>query len=337
MVKCFYLLLGAYQIRQGFPFRIIGNFLCKKYGIMNKILFKGFMWIPFLFEIRTLMDWIWTDTSLSMFQWLKMEDIFAYLFDVKCSRQMDQKYPSIRGAPKGRIIKYSMGGGLLLVIFAAIWFPLLIFALAKYGNEPSLPHEVTVTMDINDYYPIYTMSAEGNKIVSTLNVIPYGREQNLVTVTFSWSISRIDPIENKVSTATGRHEHILKPLVGGKPNPERVGLLSLLRRERNSALIYNIFPKYIRITNRGHAISVPHLMERIYSVDDRSYRNLTLSYDEGNYSNGWWSLKESCDDYNYEVYLKKLNFQEDQCNNLVMVTFSDTSFPKALSFLTGKG
>ncbi|XP_069698529.1 piezo-type mechanosensitive ion channel component-like [Periplaneta americana] len=387
MVKCFYLLLGAYQIRQGFPFRIIGNFLCKKYGIMNKILFKGFMWIPFLFEIRTLMDWIWTDTSLSMFQWLKMEDIFAYLFDVKCSRQMDQKYPSIRGAPKGRIIKYSMGGGLLLVIFAAIWFPLLIFALAKYGNEPSLPHEVTVTMDINDYYPIYTMSAEGNKIVRMnrdmrekmrqaymmnkealifLSMHTYHdmaiiqlashsqsmweipspqidlliedlQSENLVTVTFSWSISRIDPIENKVSTATGRHEHILKPLVGGKPNPERVGLLSLLRRERNSALIYNIFPKYIRITNRGHAISVPHLMERIYSVDDRSYRNLTLSYDEGNYSNGWWSLKESCDDYNYEVYLKKLNFQEDQCNNLVMVTFSDTSFPKALSFLTGKG
>lgn len=41
MVKCFYLLLAAYQLRQGYPTRILGNFLCKTYSIMNYVLFKG--------------------------------------------------------------------------------------------------------------------------------------------------------------------------------------------------------------------------------------------------------------------------------------------------------
>lgn len=40
-VKCVYLLLSAYQIRSGYPTRILGNFLCKNYNYLNKFLFKG--------------------------------------------------------------------------------------------------------------------------------------------------------------------------------------------------------------------------------------------------------------------------------------------------------
>lgn len=41
------------------------------------------MLIPFVFELRALMDWMWTDTSMSLMEWLKMEDIFAQLFQLK--------------------------------------------------------------------------------------------------------------------------------------------------------------------------------------------------------------------------------------------------------------
>lgn len=44
-----------------------------------------FMAVPFLFELRTLMDWIWTDTSMTLMDWLKMEDIFASVFLLKVS------------------------------------------------------------------------------------------------------------------------------------------------------------------------------------------------------------------------------------------------------------
>lgn len=57
----------------------------------NKILFTNYfslfsysyMVLPFLFELRALMDWIWTETSMPLFEWLKMEDIFANIYELK--------------------------------------------------------------------------------------------------------------------------------------------------------------------------------------------------------------------------------------------------------------
>ncbi|KAG7220146.1 hypothetical protein INR49_018418, partial [Caranx melampygus] len=39
-VKCIYFGLSAYQIRSGYPTRILGNFLTKKYNHLNLFLFQ---------------------------------------------------------------------------------------------------------------------------------------------------------------------------------------------------------------------------------------------------------------------------------------------------------
>ena len=41
--------------------------------------------IPFVYELRTLLDWTVHDTSLTFFHWLKLEDIYSNAFMVKCS------------------------------------------------------------------------------------------------------------------------------------------------------------------------------------------------------------------------------------------------------------
>lgn len=43
-VKCIYFGLSAYQIRCGYPTRILGNFLTKKYNHLNLFLFQGYSW-----------------------------------------------------------------------------------------------------------------------------------------------------------------------------------------------------------------------------------------------------------------------------------------------------
>lgn len=50
--------------------------------VMPAIVYR-FMTVPFLFELRTLMDWIWTNTSMSISDWVKMEDIFSHIFRLK--------------------------------------------------------------------------------------------------------------------------------------------------------------------------------------------------------------------------------------------------------------
>ncbi|KAL0894989.1 hypothetical protein ABMA27_013468 [Loxostege sticticalis] len=164
MVKCIYLLLSAYQIRCGYPRRIIGNFLCKSYHFLNMIFFRGFMAVPFLFELRTLMDWIWTDTSMTLMDWLKMEDIFASVYLLKCSRYVEDEFPQPRGVKKSNVSKYLLGGGVLAFVIAIIWFPLVFFAFGNTVGEPNPPTDVTVKIRIGPFLPVYQMSAQSHNI-----------------------------------------------------------------------------------------------------------------------------------------------------------------------------
>ncbi|CAK9812745.1 Piezo-type mechanosensitive ion channel component [Anthophora plagiata] len=165
MVKCFYLLLAAYQLRQGYPTRILGNFLCKNYSIVNYVLFKGFMLVPFLFELRAVMDWIWTDTSMTIMDWFKMEDIFANIYQIKCMRGVEADFPQPRGVKKQQMSKYLVGGGALFFMIGLIWFPLLLFALGGTVGVSNLPYDVSMKIRIGPYEPIYSMSAQSSSII----------------------------------------------------------------------------------------------------------------------------------------------------------------------------
>ena len=56
--KCVYFVLSCYQIRSGYPTRIIGNVLTKKHNYFNLVLFKGSVTFYYL--------------SLCMFEWLSV-------------------------------------------------------------------------------------------------------------------------------------------------------------------------------------------------------------------------------------------------------------------------
>ncbi|XP_037284739.2 piezo type mechanosensitive ion channel component isoform X2 [Rhipicephalus microplus] len=168
-IKCIYLILSAYQIRSGYPTRILGNFFCKKYNYINYFLFKGYMLIPFLYELRSLMDWIWTDTSMNLTNWLKMEDIFANVFQLKCQRRAEEEYPTPRGSRRSSLTKYGLGGVMLFAIILVIWFPLLLFSLGNTVGQTLLPHDCTVELSLGGYEPIFKISAQqGN-----LRQLPY--------------------------------------------------------------------------------------------------------------------------------------------------------------------
>ncbi|XP_055643566.1 piezo-type mechanosensitive ion channel component isoform X1 [Toxorhynchites rutilus septentrionalis] len=196
LIKCFYLLFSAYQIRCGYPARILGNFVTKGFTMINFTGYKLFMTIPFLFELRTLMDWIWTDTSMTLFDWLKMEDIFANVYQLKCMRQLEEDLPAPRGQKKGSLVKYLMGGGMMFGIILLIWFPLALFAFSNAVGEPNLPYDVSVSLRIGPYEPVYIMSAQDSNIHGLNDdqwekfISPYAKDKTALTF-----LSNYEPID----------------------------------------------------------------------------------------------------------------------------------------------
>ncbi|CAJ0601474.1 unnamed protein product [Cylicocyclus nassatus] len=166
IVKCLYLLVSAWQIRNGYPQLCIGNLLTHAYGLFNMICFKIFMAVPFLFELRTAIDWTWTDTSMPLFDFFNMENFFAVIYNLKCARMFEQSYPVPRGIPKGAIVKYMMGLPMILLIIFLLWCPLLAFSLLNRIGAISIPEKVRMTLQLEGYPPIYEIESQGAELRS---------------------------------------------------------------------------------------------------------------------------------------------------------------------------
>uniref|UniRef100_UPI00358F3C92 piezo-type mechanosensitive ion channel component 2 n=1 Tax=Myxine glutinosa TaxID=7769 RepID=UPI00358F3C92 len=164
-VKCIYFGLSAYQIRCGYPTRILGNFLTKSYNYLNLFLFQGFRLVPFLIELRAIMDWVWTETTLSLSSWICIEDIYANIFILKCWRESEKRYPQPRGQKKKKIVKYGMGGMIVFVLICIVWFPLLFMSLVKsVAGVLNPPLDVSVSLSLGGYQPMYKMSAQQHSL-----------------------------------------------------------------------------------------------------------------------------------------------------------------------------
>ncbi|XP_028032235.1 piezo-type mechanosensitive ion channel component isoform X7 [Bombyx mandarina] len=384
MMKCIYLLLSAYQIRCGYPRRIIGNFLCKSYRFLNMICFRGFMAVPFVFELRTLMDWIWTDTSMTLMDWLKMEDIFASVFLLKCSRYVEDEFPQPRGVKKSSTSKYLLGGCVLAFVIAIIWFPLVFFAFGNSVGEPNPPTDVTVKIRIGPYLPVYQMSAQSHNIEGfteqdyTQLSNMYGRNRAAQTFlsnymyndiaviyinpisTMNWVISppelkrlEMEALSNaslqvkftyvithptnavpSPPTLEDQREVTLPAFVEGRANPDRGLLTDMLNGTAPADAWFNVstlFPKFIKVFNKGTTKPASQLMPPDDDPDARQYRDVQLRLERQD-SNMYWRVRERCATGDSLASLPLNN-----CDMLVMYTFNDKLFPETLNFISGSG
>ncbi|XP_030079269.1 piezo-type mechanosensitive ion channel component isoform X10 [Drosophila hydei] len=156
VIKCFYMLLSSYQIKSGYPKRILGNFFTKGFSMVNMIAFKVYMQIPFLYELRTILDWVCIDSTMTIFDWLKMEDIFSNIYLIRCTRQSETDFPAMRAQKKASLSKLIMGGTIVLLIVICIWGPLCLFALGNAVGTSNVPYQVSLSIRIGPYDPIYT-------------------------------------------------------------------------------------------------------------------------------------------------------------------------------------
>ena len=61
-----------------------GSFMGHKYDPVSKTIYQVWYYIPFLFELRSIIDWTFTETALDIFQWLKLAKVQSDMYMAKC-------------------------------------------------------------------------------------------------------------------------------------------------------------------------------------------------------------------------------------------------------------
>ncbi|PKA54847.1 hypothetical protein AXF42_Ash000682 [Apostasia shenzhenica] len=149
LTKAISLALQALQIRSGIANKstLYRQFLT---SIITRIHFLGFRLyraLPFLYELRCVLDWSCTTTSLTMYDWLKLEDINASLFLVKCDAVLNRACHQ-QGQRQTKLTKFCSGICLLFILICVIWAPMLMYSSGNPTNIANPIKDVSVHVEI---------------------------------------------------------------------------------------------------------------------------------------------------------------------------------------------
>uniref|UniRef100_A0A665TZ28 Uncharacterized protein n=1 Tax=Echeneis naucrates TaxID=173247 RepID=A0A665TZ28_ECHNA len=371
-VKCIYFGLSAYQIRCGYPTRILGNFLTKKYNHLNLFLFQGFRLVPFLVELRAVMDWVWTDTTLSLSNWMCVEDIYANIFIIKCSRETEKNYPQPKGQKKKKIVKYGMGGLIIFFLICIIWFPLLFISLVRsVVGVVNHPIDVTVTVKLGGYEPLFTMSVQQQSI-QPFTVAQYDRLTQKfgdnVAMQFITLYSYEDIVTAMIEGSSGSiwrisppsRQEVIKELLGS-PVDLTLRLAWTFQRDLGKGgTVEHTFDKHsidlepgnpvradlasLLVGNRTEPVHVPNMFPNYIRAPNGAEAKPVSQLYKG--QNDFSYLK--CKQHNLPEVVKDLRNQEwwdiaiagcspSPCRVLPMIIFNDKVSPPSLGFLAGYG
>ena len=90
--------------------------MCSRtYGYVTYWIYLGYLAVPFLWELEVLLNWVCTETTLTLDYWVKYSDIKAYLFKLKCW-QVTYESAYYLGEKQPAYMKYGIGGMFVLIV-----------------------------------------------------------------------------------------------------------------------------------------------------------------------------------------------------------------------------
>lgn len=109
-----------------------------------------FLWtlIPFVWEIKVMIDWTFSKTSLDIYQWFKFTNIHYDIYIYRCGNYEYTKREG--GEPIDWMEKSLCGGFFLTLIFGLLVGPLYIFSDLSTSLNPVMSADMQFKLKINN-------------------------------------------------------------------------------------------------------------------------------------------------------------------------------------------
>ncbi|XVE73201.1 hypothetical protein DITRI_Ditri11bG0098300 [Diplodiscus trichospermus] len=322
LAKAVSLAFQAVQIRNGIPQKstLYRQFLTSEVSRINYLGYRLYRALPFLYELRCVLDWSCTTTSLTMYDWLKLEDINASLYLVKCDAVLNRAKHK-QGEKQTKMTKCCNGICLFFILICVIWAPMLMYSSGNPTNIANPIKDASFQIDISTgggrltlYQTTLCEKLQWDKLNSDVNLDPlnyldtYNKNDiQLIccqadasilwlvpdvvqrrfilsldwdmdmAITSTWLLSRERPKGKEVV----KYE---KP-VDSKDLPARSDVQKVLNGSTNSFRIYNLYPRYFRVTGSGE---VRPLEQEVTSVANSVGADLVIY----RATFEWWSFHD---------------------------------------------
>ncbi|XP_031619192.1 piezo-type mechanosensitive ion channel component-like isoform X2 [Contarinia nasturtii] len=370
-VKCIYFLFSAYQIRCGYPKTVSGNFATNGSSLTH-----CYQFIPFLSEARTLLDWLCIKTSLSLYEWFKMEDIYSDLYSIKCRRQYEKSAPRPRGTIRGSKGDYIRAMFCLITFFLLIWGPWAVFTFDNSFGDSNVPYQVSVTLYAGSTAePIYRMTAQSERNIhqfdkNDFNQLKKVYKNNTSVRSFILNYDETDIAAISLDVNSTSLFMMSPPSLQKFKNDLNQNvkikiryLISVSRLTHDDSDVVEFSKKFdlnadaearqemFKILSDGdHAqrVHLPLILPKFLKVmNSKGLEPISKFLPIENYRNvtlrlneidgmKWWQLEEDCSDNFYEEILSKLPYS-NCAENTVIYTFNDKLFPSGISPIIKSG
>jgi hypothetical protein len=145
----FYLIPSALQIKYGFNDMKKKSLLKRNPSDLNNILVNIYQQIPFLNEIKNILDWTLTSTSLDLGQWIQFESIYEAIFSTYSD---DRDEENVIGQQIDKKRKAQKGGVLSFILISALIFPLILFSSINPTNKINSVYDAKLKIDLSFTY-----------------------------------------------------------------------------------------------------------------------------------------------------------------------------------------
>ncbi|KAF5762910.1 putative Piezo family protein [Helianthus annuus] len=286
VTKAISLALQAIQIKSGVPHKssLYRQFLTSSITRVNYLGYRLYRALPFLYELRCVLDWSCTTTSLTMYDWLKLEDINASLYLVKSDALLNRAGHR-QGQKQRKVIKFCNGLCLFFILICVIWAPMLMYSsgnptnIANPINDASvqfhiktnggrlLLYETTLcaitpwnvlksytNLDPNDYLDSYNVD-DIQMICCHADAVSRWIIPDAIQTTFIQSLDV--EMDMKFSWVLTRDRPKNKEVVKYEQNiqrsdlPDPSELKQVLNGSSDSFRTNNTYPRYFRVTGSG--------------------------------------------------------------------------------------
>ncbi|CBI34341.3 unnamed protein product, partial [Vitis vinifera] len=286
LTKAISLALQAIQIRFGIANKgtLYRQFLTSSVSQINYVGFRIYRALPFLYELRCVLDWSCTTTSLTMYDWLKLEDIHASLFLVKCDADLNRARHQ-QGQKQTRMTKFCNGICLFFILMCVIWAPMLMYSSGNPTNIANPIKDASIRIDIKttggrltlfettlceklswdeldvhfNLDPQGYLSAYTEKDVqliccqadaSSVWVVPQVVQSRFVQ-SLKWSMDIIFSWQFIRDRPKGKEIVKYELVVQDQDLPKPSEVMEVINGTANTFRIYNVYPRYFRVTGSG--------------------------------------------------------------------------------------